>query len=99
MKIACFIDANCYNSKLVQNNKITQENKLQSVAIISYLQVVDDGDGVMTLTGHHGADLLPGFIIRIEFQDVVYGDGVTSDGTCILLYYFTNCIGNNASHE
>ena len=75
----------------MQNNKITQENDSQSVAVVSYLQVVDDGDGVLPPTEQHGADLAPGSIRRIEFQDVV-SVGVVA--TCIVLYYYTNCISN-----
>ena len=82
---------------MVQNNKITQENDSQSSAVVSYLQVVDDGDGVGPPTHHHGAHLDPGSLRRIELQDVVQGDA--SVATCIVLYYYTNCMGNNTNHE
>ena len=78
---------------MVQNNKITQENDSHLITIISYLPVVDDGDGVPPPADNHGANLNPGSLLRIEFQDVV---------TCIVLYYYTNCIGNNvimSSHQ
>ena len=83
---------------LVQNNKITQENDSHLITIISYLQVVDDGDGVGALADHHGPDLNPGSLLRIELQDVVIGVRVLT-ATCIMLYYYTNCIGNTANHE
>ena len=83
---------------MVQNNKITQENDSHLITIISYLQVVDDGDGVVVPADHHGANLAPGSVLRIELQDVVIGVGVVI-ATCIVLYYHTNCIGNNANHE
>ena len=46
----------------------------------------------------HGADLAPGSVLRIELQDVVIGVGRLT-ATCIVLYYYRNCIGNNANHE
>ena len=67
------------------------------ITIISYLPVVDDGDGVLAPTDDHGANLNPGSVLRIELQDVVIGVGVVA--TCIVLYYHINCIGNNADHE
>ena len=69
----------------MQNNKITQENDSHLITIISYLQVVDDGDGVGAPADHHGANLNPGSVLRIELQDVVIGVGVVS-ATCIVLY-------------
>ena len=80
---------------MVQNNKITQEKDSHLITIISYLQVVDDGDSVHLPVENHGADLAPGSILRIELQDVV--QGVASGATCIVLYYYTNCIGNHES--
>ena len=77
----------------MQNNKITQENDSHLITIISYLPVVDDGDGVVAPTDDHGANLNPGSVLRIELQDVV-SVGVA---TCIVLYYYTNCIGNNVN--
>ena len=82
----------------MQNNKITQENDSHLITIISYLPVVDDGDGVVVPADHHGANLDPGSVLRIELQDVVIGVGVVF-ATCIVLYYHTNCMGNNANHE
>ena len=82
---------------MVQNNKITQENGAHLNAIVSYLQVVDDGDGVPPPADNHGADSGPGSLLRIELQDVV--QGVASGATCIVLYYYTNCIGINVNHE
>ena len=79
------------------NKTHKQGNNSQSIAVISYLQVVDDGDGVVPPTDQHGAYLAPGSVLRIELQDVV--QGVASGATCIVLYYHTNCIGNNADHE
>ena len=58
------------NSKIVQNNKNTQK-MIGSVAVICYLQVVDDGDSVAPPAGNHGAHLAPGSVLRIELQDVV----------------------------
>ena len=78
----------------MQNNKITQENDSHLITIISYLLVVDDGDGVVAPTDDHGANLGPGSVLRIELQDVDNGVGVA---TCIVLYYHTNCIGNHES--
>ena len=69
---------------MVQNNKITQENDSQSVAVVSYLQVVDDGDGVQPPVDWHGADPGPGSVRRIELQDVV---SVGVAATCIVLLY------------
>ena len=83
---------------MVQHNKITQENDSHLITIISYLQVVDDGDGVPPPADNHGADSGPGSLLCIELQDVVIGVGVVI-ATCIVLYYHTNCIGNNANHE
>ena len=85
----------------MQNNKITQENDSHLITIISYLPVVDDGDGVVLPADNHGANLNPGSLLRIELQDVVMGGVVrpASVATCIVLYYHTNCIGNNANHE
>ena len=82
----------------MQNNKITQENDSHLITIISYLPVVDDGDGVVAPTDDHGANLNPGSVLRIELQDVVIGVRVLT-ATCIMLYYYTNCIGNTANHE
>ena len=82
----------------MQNNKITQENDSQSVAVVSYLQVVDDGDGVLPPTEQHGADLAPGFILCIELQDVILFAGPVG-ATCIALHYYTNCIGNDTNHK
>ena len=81
----------------MQNNKITQENDSHLITIISYLPVVDDGDGVVAPTDDHGANLNPGSLLRIELQDVV--QGAAPAATCIVLYYHTNCIGNNTNHE
>ena len=80
---------------MVQHNKITQENDSHLITIISYLQVVDDGDGVLPPADDHGANLAPGSVRGIELQDVVSVGGAT----CIVLYYYTNCIGNNTNHE
>ena len=80
---------------MVQHNKITQENDSHLITIISYLQVVDDGDGVVVPADHHGANLGPGSVLCIELQDVV-SVGVA---TCIMLYHYTNCIGNSANHK
>ena len=100
MKIACFIDTECLNSKLVQNNEITQENDSHLFAVICYLPVVDDGDSVVLPADHHGAHPAPGSLLRIELQDIVQGVVVSVfTATCIVLYYHTNCIGNNADHE
>ena len=99
MKIACFIDTECLNSKLVQNNEITQENDSHLFAVICYLPVVDDGDGVLPPADNHGADSGPGSLLRIELQDVVQGGVVASVATCIVLNYNMNCTGNNANHE
>ena len=77
----------------MQNNKITQENDSHLITIISYFQVVDDGDGVIIPADHHGANPGPGSLLRIELQDVVSVGGAT----CIVLYYYTNCIGNHES--
>ena len=63
------------------------------VAVICYLQVVDDGDGVVVPPDDHGANLGPGSVLRIELQDVVS----VGSATCIVLYYYTNCIGNHES--
>ena len=80
----------------MQNNKITQENDSHIFAVVSYLQVVDDGDGVPIPADCHGPDPAPGSVRGIELQDVV-SVGVA---TCIVLYYHTNCIGRNkANHE
>ena len=57
------------------------------IAVICNLPVVDDGDGVQPPVDHHGANPGPGSLLRIELQDVV------SAPTCIMLYYYTNCIG------
>ena len=76
----------------MQNNKITQENDSHLITIISYLPVVDDGDGVGVPADDHGANLGPGSVLCIELQDVVSA-GVA---TCIVLYYYTNCIGNKS---
>ena len=43
----------------------------------------------------HGAHPGPGSVLRIELQDVVIGVG--GEATCIVLYYYTNCIGNYES--
>ena len=67
----------------MQNNKITQENDSHLITIISYLQVVDDGDGVAPPADHHGANLDPGSLLCIELQDVVS----VGDATCIVLCY------------
>ena len=67
----------------MQNNKITQENDSHLITIISYLQVVDDGDGVVVPADHHGANLDPGSLLCIELQDVVS----VGDATCIVLCY------------
>ena len=83
---------------MVQNDKITQENDSHLLAVIIYLPVVDDGDGVLLPADEHGANLDPGSVLRIELQDVVQGV-VGSVATCIVLYYHTNCIGNNADHK
>ena len=85
----------------MQNNKITQENDSHLITIISYLPVVDDGDGVVAPTDDHGANLAPGSVLRIELQDVVHGaaHAATCPATCIVLYYYTNCMGNNAIDE
>ena len=83
---------------MVQNNKITQENDSHLITIISYLPVVDDGDGVPPPADWHGANPAPGAVLRIELQYVVIGvEEVIA--TCIVLYYYTNSIGNNADHE
>ena len=79
----------------MQNNKITQENDSHLITIISYLPVVDDGDGVPPPADNHGADSGPGSLLRIELQDVV--QGVASGAPCIVLYYHTNCIDNSAN--
>ena len=68
----------------MQNNKITQENDSHLIAVVSYLQVVDDGDGVVPPADHHGANLNPGSVLRIELQDVVQGAVIVA--TCIVLY-------------
>ena len=68
----------------MQNNKITQENDSHLITIISYLPVVDDGDGVVAPTDDHGANLNPGSVLRIELQDVVQGAVIVA--TCIVLY-------------
>ena len=78
----------------MQNNKITQENDSHLITIISYLPVVDDGDGVLPPVDDHGADSGPGSLLRIELQDVV---SVGGGATCIVLYYHTNCIDNSAN--
>ena len=80
----------------MQNNKITQENDSHLITIISYLPVVDDGDAVLLPADDHGPDLNPGSLLRIELQDVV--QGVASGATCIVLYYYMDCMGNNANH-
>ena len=67
----------------MQNNKITQENDSHLITIISYLPVVDDGDGVPPPADNHGADSGPGSLLRIELQDVVIC-GVGSVATCIV---------------
>ena len=86
---------------MVQNDKITQENDSHShlLAVISYLPVVDDGDGVVAPADDHGANLNPGSVLRIELQDVVIGVRVLTATCIVLLYHYTNCIGNNADHE
>ena len=61
----------------MQNNKITQENDSHLITIISYLPVVDDGDGVVAPTDDHGANLNPDSVLRIELKDLV------SVATCI----------------
>ena len=71
---------------MVQNNKITQENDSHLFAVISYLQVVDDGDGVPLPAVNHGAHIYPGSILSIELQDVVMGVG-EDIAPCIVLYY------------
>ena len=68
----------------MQNNKITQENGAHLNAIVSYLPVVDDGDGVPHPADNHGANLNPGSVLRIELQDVVQGAVIVA--TCIVLY-------------
>ena len=68
------------------------------IAVICNLPVVDDRDGVPPPADHHGANLGPGSVLRIELQDVVIGvvaSVVASVATCIVLYYHTNCIGGN----
>ena len=88
---------------MVQHNKITQENDSHLITIISYLQVVDDGDGVVVPADHHGANLDPGSLLCIEHQDVVVSGvvriAILRVATCIMLYHYTNCIGNSANHE
>ena len=79
---------------MVQNNKITQENGAHLNAVICYFPVVDDGDGVVVPADDHGANPGPGSLLRIELQDVV-SPGVA---TCIVLYYYMDCMGNNANH-
>ena len=70
---------------MVPNNKITEENGAHLNAIVSYLPVVDDGDGVLPPVDWHGANLDPGSVLRIELQDVVQAkSGVHA--TCIGLY-------------
>ena len=64
------------------------------IAVICNLPVVDDGDGVLLPADDHGANPGPGSLLRIELQDVV-SVGV-SPATCIVLYYYTNCIGNKS---
>ena len=51
-------------------HRILQENDSQSVAVISYFQVVDDGDGVGVPVDWHRAHPAPGSVLRIELQDV-----------------------------
>ena len=63
------------------------------VAVFCNFQVVDDGDGVIIPADDHGADSGPGSLLCIELQDVVIGVGVVK-ATCIVLYYYTNCMGN-----
>ena len=63
--------------------KAHMKNNSQLIAVISYLQVVDDGDGVVPSIENHGANLAPGSVLRIELQDVV---SVGLDAaTCIVL--------------
>ena len=68
----------------MQNNKITQENDSHLITIISYLPVVDGGDGMPPPADNHGADSGPGSLLRIELQDVVQGAVIVA--TCIVLY-------------
>ena len=84
---------------MVQNNKITQENDSHLITIISYLQVVDNRDGVPLPADHHGADPGPGSLLRIELQDVVQSSVESSPATCIVLYYYTNCMVITMNHE
>ena len=71
---------------------------IRSVAVICYLPVVDDGDGVAPPVDWHGANFGPSSLLRIELQDVV--SVVVSQATCIVLYYHMNCTdGNKADHE
>ena len=79
--------------------EITQENDSRLIAVVCNLQVVDDGDGVVRPADPHGAHPPPGSVLNIELQDVVPEFGSDSDATCNLLYYYTNCIRNNANHE
>ena len=74
---------------MVQHNKITQENGAHLNAIVSYLQVVDDGDGVVVPSDWHGAHPDPGSLLRIELQDVVQGaaQAIIVAATFIVLYY------------
>ena len=72
------------------------KNNSQLIAVISYLQVVDDGDGVAIPAD--GADHAPGSVLHIELQDVVQGAAIGA-ATCIVLYHYTNCIGNSANHK
>ena len=74
----------------MQNNKITQENDSHLITIFSYLQVVDDGDGVVVPADDHGANLGPGSVLRIELQDVVIGVGEVA--TCIVFYIITRIV-------
>ena len=49
--------------------KAHMKNNSQLIAVISYLQVVDDGDGVPVPVD--GADHAPGSVLHIELQDVI----------------------------
>ena len=58
------------------------------LAVVSYLQVVDDGDGVGAPTDNYGSDGCPGSVLRIELQDVVVSGVVRMArvATCNALY-------------
>ena len=75
---------------MVQHNKITQENGAHLNAIVSYLPVVDDGDGVVLPADDHGANPAPGSLLRIELQDVVSVGVLTA--TCIVFYIITRIV-------